>query len=74
MHEQATLQMIAYKLSKERDPSRVKKILVCELEIHEPEHFKKMLREFLRKEYPQVNAEIEITSPLKHRGITLISE
>lgn len=73
MHEHATLEMIAYKLSKVRDRSKVTKIVVCELEVHEPEEFKKRLRAFLKDKYPDVRAEIEVVSPLVSRGTKLIS-
>lgn len=73
MHEHATLELIDYRLSKVQDRSKVTKIVVCELEVHEPEEFKKRLRAFLKNNYPDVRADIEIVSPLVSRGIKLIS-
>ena len=71
MHEHATLEMVDYKLSRMSDRSRVTRIVISELEVHDPGRFRKTLSEFLRKRYPEVNARIEIVSPLVSKGIRI---
>lgn len=63
MHESATMELLTSKLCAVKDRSKIKEIVIGELEVHEPEHFKRELRAILKKNFPEVKAEISIKGP-----------